>query len=299
MAKSTQLGHTSVRRKAERRFDIVSTDIMGPFTPGVNDAFARFHKQAEAKFSNQPLHILRSDCAKEFVDGNFRRYCDAAGITIEDTSPYAPQLNGVAERMNRTLTEKMRAIMFDAKIPTEFWPNAIITAAYLINRSPTCTNPDNITPFELWHSRKPDLSHLRVFGCLAHRFIPEPVRNYAVGQLRKKGYQVLYPTTKKIVSSCDVRFNENRNFETMNEPVMPVIRTESPANINTSDTNSNSLPPPTTDKQTPATSNKLIEECVPLTYRDIRGNPFEQAWKMAVTTELQAMHTNGVFEIIP
>ena len=47
----------------------------------------------------------------------------------------------------------------------------MVTAVYIINRSPTKAL-DGMTPYEAWHGRKPAVSHLRVFGCLA--FAKEP-----------------------------------------------------------------------------------------------------------------------------
>jgi hypothetical protein len=47
-----------------------------------------------------------------------------------------------------------------------FWGEAVVTAVYILNRSPTKTL-NGMTPYEAWHGRKPTVSHLRVFGCLA------------------------------------------------------------------------------------------------------------------------------------
>jgi hypothetical protein len=42
----------------------------------------------------------------------------------------------------------------------------VVTAVYILNRSPTKAL-NGMTPYEAWHGRKPAVSHLRVFGCLA------------------------------------------------------------------------------------------------------------------------------------
>jgi hypothetical protein len=41
-----------------------------------------------------------------------------------------------------------------------------MTAVYILNRSPIKALNGG-TPYEAWHGRKPTVSHLRVFGCLA------------------------------------------------------------------------------------------------------------------------------------
>jgi hypothetical protein len=47
-----------------------------------------------------------------------------------------------------------------------FWGEAVVTAVYILNRSPTKAL-NGRTPYEAWHGRKPAVSRIRVFGCLA------------------------------------------------------------------------------------------------------------------------------------
>lgn len=64
-----------------------------------------------------------------------------------------------------TITEKARAMVNGAKLDKSFWGEAVLTATYLINRIPSRALGDRATtPYEMWHSRKPNLKHLRVFG---------------------------------------------------------------------------------------------------------------------------------------
>lgn len=81
--------------------------------------------------------------------------------------PRTPQQNGVAERMNRTLTERARALLNTSGLPKTFWGDAILTANYLNNRIPSRANNCNKTPFELWTGRKPELKYIRIFGSTA------------------------------------------------------------------------------------------------------------------------------------
>ena len=75
-----------------------------------------------------------------------------------------PQQNGVAERLNRTLVETVRSMLIDSKLPHKFWAEALSTATYLRNRSPTKAI-EGMTPHEAWTKEKPQVEHLRVFGC--------------------------------------------------------------------------------------------------------------------------------------
>jgi hypothetical protein len=51
-------------------------------------------------------------------------------------------------------------------MPAVFWGEVVVTAVYILNRSPTKAL-NGRTSYEVWHGRKPAVSHLRVFDCLA------------------------------------------------------------------------------------------------------------------------------------
>ena len=51
--------------------------------------------------------------------------------------PKTPELNGLAERKNRTIMERVRSMLAHAKLPNTFWAEALSTTMYVINRSPS------------------------------------------------------------------------------------------------------------------------------------------------------------------
>lgn len=125
--------------------------------------------------TNKKVKILRTDKGKEYVNANLRSILEQSGIKHETSIAYNPQQNGRAERVNRVLLEKSRCMLVGAKLPKQYWAEAVSTAAYLSNRSPKrCLGGK--TPEELWTGTKPDLSALRVFGCKAVVYIPEHKR---------------------------------------------------------------------------------------------------------------------------
>ncbi|KAI3472572.1 hypothetical protein Pfo_029356 [Paulownia fortunei] len=63
------------------------------------------------------------------------------GILSQWTPPATPQLNGVAERRNRTLLDMVRSMMSFTSLPLSFWGYALETAAYLLNRVPSKAVP--------------------------------------------------------------------------------------------------------------------------------------------------------------
>ena len=84
--------------------------------------------------------------------------------------PYTPQQNGVAERKNRSLMEMARCMVKSQQLPHVFWLEAVMCAAYILNRFPTKAL-QSITPYEAWHGKKPFFGHLRVFGCLGYALV--------------------------------------------------------------------------------------------------------------------------------
>lgn len=90
--------------------------------------------------------------------------------------PYTPQQNGVAERRNRTLVESARSMLQMAGLPHFYWKEAVATACYVQNCLFTGTMSHK-TPYELWHGTKPDVTHLRIFGCPAYAFVPKEKRS--------------------------------------------------------------------------------------------------------------------------
>ncbi|GBL76862.1 Retrovirus-related Pol polyprotein from transposon TNT 1-94 [Araneus ventricosus] len=109
-----------------------------------------------------------------------------------------------------------RCLLSEANLPQRFWAEAVMTATYLQNRLPT--KPNKTTPYELWTNRKPDLSHIRVFGCKAYAYIQKQKRGklddkavegiFLGYDYRSKGYRI-YLGDKKIMISRTVKFIEN------------------------------------------------------------------------------------------
>src|SRR4051812_25056485 len=141
----------------------------------VFEKFRNFKILVENQTDKQ-VKILRSDNGGEYTSKNFDRYLQVRGIIHQKSVPYTPEQNGVAERANRTIVEKARSMLHERNLGMEFWAEAILTATYLKNRSPTKAVPD-MTPFQAWTGKKPKLEHLRSFGCKAYAHVPIQRRN--------------------------------------------------------------------------------------------------------------------------
>ena len=108
-------------------------------------------------------YAIRADRGTEFVNETLREWCNSQGIELQVTAPYSPLQNGVAEQMNHTLVELARAMLSASELPEFLWEAAVAHAAYLRNMSYMKPRVKE-TPYQLWHGRKPDVSHLREFG---------------------------------------------------------------------------------------------------------------------------------------
>ena len=90
-------------------------------------------------------------------------------------APYTPAQNGVAERKNKHIAEVARALMIEKNMPHFYWAEAINIAVYIMNRTPTAT-VHNVTPEEKYTGTKPNLSHMKVFGCIAYVHVLDEMR---------------------------------------------------------------------------------------------------------------------------
>ena len=69
----------------------------------------------------------------------------------------------------------------------KYWAEAVEIASFIRNRTPTSTLDGNKTPLETWSGRKPDVSNMKVFGCIAYAHVPDTLDQKDV-KLRFVGY---------------------------------------------------------------------------------------------------------------
>eukprot|EP00253_Pinus_taeda_P028943 PITA_28943 len=127
-----------------------------------SEVFDRF-KEFKALVENQTekkIKLLRTENGGEFCSNEFEEFCKKCGIERQKNTTYTPQQNGVAERMNKTLMERARSMLSGVGLGQEFWAEAMDTACYLVNMSPSSALEDK-TPQEVWTGKKPSLPHLR------------------------------------------------------------------------------------------------------------------------------------------
>ena len=101
----------------------------------VFDKFTQFYKMVQTQYK-QCIQVLRSDNGGEYINANMKTFFVEKGLIHQTSCAYTPEQNGVAERKNRYILEITRALLIESKIPTSFWPEAIATSVYLMNRLP-------------------------------------------------------------------------------------------------------------------------------------------------------------------
>jgi len=259
-AKLTKKPHNSVRRRASKVLEIIHTDVCGPIDPETHDKnkyfvtfiddFSHFtevhliqHKSEVfsclKKFTNEAenqheikVKKIRCDNGGEYISNEFLEWAEEKGIIIDYTVPGCPELNGTSERMNRNILNHARAMIFDSELGKEMWGEAVTTAVYMINRSPT-TAVDKL-PAEIWYQQKQDLSNIKIFGTRVSTKILTYLKKLDIharhGILVGYGlnsYRIWDPKRKETFMARDLNFysnpsrtiidHENQNFQLVTE----------------------------------------------------------------------------------
>lgn len=100
------------------------------------EAFEKF-KQWNKLVENQTkkkVKKLRTDNKLEHLSKQFINFCDDEDIAKHKIMVETPQHNGLAKRFNRTILERVKAMLFEAGLPKSFWGEAIMTTTYLMNK---------------------------------------------------------------------------------------------------------------------------------------------------------------------
>ena len=240
----------STSYRASHPLELIHADLCGPITPTTpglkryvfvliddysrymwtillehkSEAFEKFKrfKNVVEQETKAEMQTLRTDRGGEFNSHEFNTFCNLNGIKRHLTAPYSPQQNGVVERRNRTLLEMTRSILKHMSVPNLLWGEAVRHSTYLINRVAT-RSLDGKTPYETLRNKKPNIEHLRVFGCVCYAITNTTGRKKLDDRSRtlvhlgtepgSKAYRLLEPTTNKVIVNRDVIFDETRSWK--------------------------------------------------------------------------------------
>jgi transposase InsO family protein len=190
------------------------------FLKSKNEVFSKF-KEFKALIENlfeRKIKILKSDNGGEYTSKEFVNFCKDVGIKRELTTPYNPQKNGVAEQKNRTIMEAMKTMIHDQDLPICLWAEAAMAVVYVQNRL-SHSALGLKTPEEMFTRKKPEVSHLKIFGCPVVIHIPKEKRNKLEPSGKKgifvgycevsKAFRIYISGHRHIEISRDVTFDED------------------------------------------------------------------------------------------
>jgi len=150
-------------------------------------AFKRFAKVIQND-KNYGIFAIKYNHGGEFQDERFDKFFSKFGIKHNFLAPRTPQQNGVVERKNWSLDELARILLNEINLPKYLWVDAVSTTSYVLNRV-LVTPILKKTSYKLFKDRKPNISHLKVFGCKC--FILNNGKNN-LGKFDSKAYEGIF-----------------------------------------------------------------------------------------------------------
>jgi hypothetical protein len=191
------------------------------------------------------LRIKRFLCdnGREYL--SIGAYLEPQGVEFDTSAPYCKGQNGLAERTNRTIQERINTLLSDAKLPPSWWAEILDTVLYLKLRAPASILKKK-TPYEALYGTPPELSHLRRIGSRAWVLIPKEQRQKIgprssecrlLGYCEPNQYKLYEIHSGRTVFSHDVEFDERI-------PTAPFIKEETSHNTLSDDLSLPVLPKP-------------------------------------------------------
>ena len=345
--------------RSSRALDLVYSDVAGPIDPksfggcrfaiSFIDSYSRYGRVYFMQTKGEALsrfqqfcadegvpRALRTDNGGEYVSKGFQEFCRLKGIKREFTAPYSPHQNGVAERRWRTAMEMTRCLLRSSGLPKELWVRALDVAFYITNRCLTSSLPKGKTPYEMFFGQKPDLAHMRVFGCTVYK-----LKETHQPKLAEKASKVLFvgygPTrdsyllfdelTQRVSVSRNVSFNEMEfagRFPVVAESDVPV---ELPLDQESGAANLECAPPveleveedigpDVAEEEVTTRCGRVVKkpawlglyECnfgqdvdsfedIPETYDQVMRSTEKAEWLQAMQREFDALVENGTWEL--
>ena len=141
------------------------------------------------QFPDYPIKSIRLDNASEFTSQTFTDYCMSVGINIEHPVSHTHTKNGLAKSLIKRLQLIVIPLLMKTKLPTSAWGHAIMHVANLVHFRPTVYH--EYSPFQLILGKPPNISHIRIFGCVIYITIAQTHRT-KMGPQRRLGIYVGY-----------------------------------------------------------------------------------------------------------
>ena len=354
LGKMTKSPFTGKGERAKQLLELIHTDVCGPmsiqarggyqyFITFIDDysrygylylmkykseafeKFKEFRNEVEKQLGKS-IKTLRSDRGGEYLSQEFQGYLRGHGILSQWTPPYTPQHNGVSERRNRTLLDMVRTMMAFADLPKSFWGYALETAVYILNRVPSKTV--DLTPFELFYGKKPNLTYFKIWGCPAYvkRTMSDKLETKSdkclfIGYPKESiGYSFYLPSEQKVFVSKHAVFLEKEfmhkgdsgskiELNEVQEEQTNIDQSVDPESINRIDEPSHTQEPRRSSRIRVVPERygflisdhddiSIIEEDEPTTYEEVLKSSETDKWLEAMKSEMDSMYDNQVWTLV-
>ncbi|KAL5729693.1 hypothetical protein ACHQM5_002605 [Ranunculus cassubicifolius] len=249
LSKHTRSSYISRMHRTPCAFDLIHSDVWGPspvtslsghryYVTFIDDhtrctwvyllkkksevlpSFTQFLRMVKTQYN--VVRGIRSDNAKEYVSDAFVSQLNKQGILQQLSNTYTPEQNGVAERKNRSLMVVVRCLLRGMNVPKNYWHMAVLTASYLLNRTPSRILHGK-PPLRLLHPDKILFPVVpRIFGCVCYvqnrsptctKLDDKAIKCIFLGYAAfSKGYRCFDPLTHKFYHTMDVSFLEDTPF---------------------------------------------------------------------------------------
>lgn len=251
LSKMEKLPFKQHRTRADRPLQIVHSDLMGPIKPTswpggkkyiatFIDDYSRYAKiyclkskdetgRAFEDFltsarnllgSNDKVCYVRSDRGTEYTGGRFAEIMKKENIEPDWGPPYTPELNGVAERFNKTIQRTIRALMCDSGLPASMWELAAEEAVHTYNITPHKSINYEVPVRKFSPKARCHLEQIRRFGCIAYIKLPKTETKFSNVSIKAvlvghtgTGYTLWHPSSRKFLESRHVRFSEKLTYK--------------------------------------------------------------------------------------
>ncbi|KAL0381962.1 UNVERIFIED_CONTAM: Retrovirus-related Pol polyprotein from transposon TNT 1-94 [Sesamum calycinum] len=317
--KMTKKPFVGQSKLANSLLDLIHTDVYGPLNTQATDGFSYFitFTDDHSQYSYVYLMRYKSEAFVRFKE--FRLEVEnQTGRKIKNPSvgPRTPQLNGVAERRNRTLLDMIRSMMSFTELPLSLWGYALETAARLLNIAPSKTVAQ--TPYQIWHGKPASYKYLRVWGRSAYvkRLVGDKLDSRSslcrfIGYPKKtSGYYFYDPTEQNVFVLRNPVFLE-RGFRTYTRRDELLIEESSEApqlNVGTSsapDVSTDNVPILRRSTRVPqpperygflGVTSQLDND--PKTYGEAMSNIDSGKWLEAMKSKMDSMSSNQVWTLV-
>src|SRR5436190_5070006 len=243
------------------------------------------------------------------------KFCQEHSIIHKVTTTYTPQSNSVAERKNRTLMDIVNCMLLSSGAPENLWGEALLSACFILNRVPQ--RDSDVTPYERWKGRTPNIQFFKVWGCLAKVLIPEPKKRkispktvdavfigYALDSNVNR-FLVVNSEISKISNNTIIEARDAVYYENI-FPFKTNISNDQPITLSSSDILSSSSAPTTNSE--PRRSKRArtltsfgedlftyLVEGDPSSFKEAMNSSESPFWKEAINSEIESIMANNTW----